>query len=128
MDQDRKALKWALVIVPLVAAALAIYPPERKLKAGIDLAGGTSLLFEIDTSGLRPAERLGLAERVMEVLKRRVDPQGQMNLVWRPIGNNRLEIQMPRPPKGAEARRKAYEHPGQARAGSTRFRSRAAVG
>ncbi len=109
METDRKALKWALVIVPLVAAALAIYPPERKLKAGIDLAGGTSLLFEIDTSGLDRQEQAGLAERVMEVLKRRVDPGGQMNLVWRPVGNNRLEIQMPRPPKGAEARRQKYE-------------------
>ena len=49
MNGENRLLKWAIVIVPVVAAALAIYPPDRKLKAGIDLAGGSSLLFEIDT-------------------------------------------------------------------------------
>ena len=31
----------------------------------------------------------------MTALKKRVDPEGVRNLVWRPQGNNRLEIQMP---------------------------------
>ncbi len=109
MGNERRLMKWLVVLVPIVGAGLAIYPPDRKLKAGIDLAGGSSLLFEIDTSGLEPMEKVGLAERVMEVLKRRVDPNGQMNLVWRPIGNNRLEIQMPRPPKAALQRRQVWE-------------------
>ncbi|MEE9294234.1 MAG: protein translocase subunit SecD, partial [Phycisphaerae bacterium] len=109
MNEDRKLFKWSLVIFPVVVAILAIYPPSQKLKAGIDLAGGSSLLFEIDTKGLSRSEQTGLADRVMRVLKRRVDPNGQLNLVWRPIGNNRLEIQMPRPPRLALERRKAYD-------------------
>ncbi len=109
MSEERSLFKWLLVILPVVAAILAIYPPEQKLKAGIDLAGGSSLLFEIDTAGLEDADKVGLSNRVMEVLKRRVDPGGQMNLIWRPIGNNRLEIQMPRPPQAALARRDAYD-------------------
>ena len=109
MSDERSWFKWLLVILPVVAALLAIYPPDQKLKAGIDLAGGSSLLFEIDTAGLEDAEKVGLSNRVMEVLKRRVDPGGQMNLIWRPIGNNRLEIQMPRPPKAALERRDAYD-------------------
>jgi SecD/SecF fusion protein len=109
MKDENRLLKWALVVVPVVAAGLALYPPSQKLKAGIDLAGGSSLLFEIDTSGLKKSEKVGLADRVMEVLKRRIDPNGQMNLIWRPIGNNRLEIQMPRPSARALERRKAYD-------------------
>jgi len=34
----------------------------------------------------------------MDALKRRVDPNGLRNLVWRPEGGTRLEIQMPLPP------------------------------
>ena len=37
-----------------------------------------------------------LAEEVAAALKKRVDPQGVLNLVWRPQGDNRLEIQIPR--------------------------------
>ena len=36
-----------------------------------------------------------LSEQVMESLKKRVDPNGVMNLIWRPQGPTRLEIQMP---------------------------------
>ena len=64
------------------------------LKPGIDMVGGTSLVYEI-----KPPEGSNsndnLAERVMESLKKRVDPDGVRNLVWRPQGNTRLEIQMP---------------------------------
>jgi len=44
----------------------------------------------------------------MRILKDRVDPRGQLNLEWRPVGNTRLEIRMPRPPKEALARRESY--------------------
>ena len=33
--------------------------------------------------------------QVMESLKRRVDPNGVRNLIWRPQPPNRIEIQMP---------------------------------
>ncbi len=108
MNEKNRLMKWALVIVPLVAAGFAIYPPEDQLKGGIDLVGGTSLLYEIDTTGLDREQTSGLAERVMNILKRRVDPNGQLNLVWRPIGATRLEIQMPRPPKEVLERREAF--------------------
>lgn len=80
---------------------------KDRLKQGIDLAGGTSLLFEIDDTGI---DRTKLAERVSTVLKKRVDPQGNRNLIWRPIGSNRLEIQMPLPPPGQKENREAFEN------------------
>ncbi|MGH7176602.1 MAG: SecDF P1 head subdomain-containing protein, partial [Tepidisphaeraceae bacterium] len=45
-----------------------------------------------------------LAEDVMESLKKRVDPDGVRNLIWRPQGNTRLEIQMPLSSVSAEAK------------------------
>jgi len=69
---------------------------EVNLKPGIDINGGTSLLYEVKPP---PAGYKGngtLAEDVAKILKTRVDPTGTRNLVWRPQGDTRLEIQIPR--------------------------------
>jgi preprotein translocase subunit SecD len=67
------------------------------LKPGIDMVGGVSLLYEI-----KPPEGGGVVttdekviNQVMDSLKKRVDPNGVMNLIWRPQGATRLEIRMP---------------------------------
>jgi len=109
MGSEIRLWKWLLVVGLVGLAILALYPPKDRLKPGIDLAGGSVLVYEIDTAGLEEWEKQGLADRVMEILKARVDPNSQFNLVWRPIGNNRLEIQLPRPPKEAKERRDRYE-------------------
>ncbi len=96
---NERDMWWKIVIVgTLVALAFAsVHPLDEKMKFGIDLAGGYSLLYEIDDTGLSAAAKADLNIRVMQVLKKRVDPKGVFNLVWRPVGRNRLEIQMPRP-------------------------------
>ncbi len=103
-----KNLFWKVLFIVLVIlwSVYQIYPPSKQLKGGIDLVGGYSLLYEIDTSGLK--NTAGLSTRVMERLKQRVDPDGVRNLVWRPVGDTRLEIQMPLPPKETIEMRKKF--------------------
>ena len=67
----------------------------KNLKGGIDLIGGTSLLYEIDTTGVEGT--YGAAEQMIPVLRKRVDPDNVRNLIWRAVGNNRIEIHMPQP-------------------------------
>jgi SecD/SecF fusion protein len=70
---------------------------KLNLKPGIDIAGGTSLLYEIkQPEGQQTTGTGSLAEQVATLLKKRVDPNGVRNLVWRPQGDTRLEIQLPR--------------------------------
>ncbi|HEV8292331.1 MAG TPA: protein translocase subunit SecD, partial [Tepidisphaeraceae bacterium] len=79
-------------------------PWNRKhdLKPGLDISGGISLLYEIKAPpGGADAT---LSEKVAEALKRRVDPDGVRNLVWRPQGATRLEIQMPLGQNAEEAK------------------------
>ena len=89
----------AIILIVLFGALFCIFPwgnfKHPNLKPGIDMAGGTSLLYEIKEppGGYRGSRTL--AEDVMEALKKRVDPHGTKNLIWRPQGGNRLEIQMP---------------------------------
>ena len=108
MNDPNRTTKWVVVIALVVLSLAVLYPPERKLKGGIDLVGGSSLLYEIDTTGLEQRDTANLSTRVMGILKDRVDPKGQLNLEWRPVGATRLEIRMPRPPKAALERRAKY--------------------
>ncbi len=107
MHQQNNTPRFLVIVAVLIAALYMIFPHPLKLfdpnlrfwektnlKPGIDMVGGTSLTYEI-----RPAEgsvaSADLAAKTMEALKKRVDPDGIRNLVWRPQGANRLEIQMP---------------------------------
>ncbi|MFC1766576.1 hypothetical protein ACFL6U_31425, partial [Planctomycetota bacterium] len=98
-----------IVILVLVAlAAFTLIPPSKTLKQGIDLAGGTSLTYEIDAQGLTSEEKRGLSGKMITVLRRRVDPANIQNLVWRPQGDTRFEIQMPLASQEAQDLRQAY--------------------
>src|SRR5213082_34634 len=109
-----------LILITLWAALSLIFPTvpgsgfwlfhpmqtvsfSPNLKPGIDMVGGTSLLYEIKQpeGGYHGQPGHTLAEDVMESLKKRVDPDGVRNLIWRPQGQNRLEIQMPASPNAA---------------------------
>jgi len=102
-------LKIVLIVVLVVFAVWTLYPPNKTLKPGIDLAGGTSLIYEIDTHGLQEAEKKDLAQRMITVLRRRIDPANIQNLVWRPQGSTRFEIQMPLASTEAREKRQNYE-------------------
>jgi SecD/SecF fusion protein len=106
-----KNLTWkiVLIIVLVVLAAWTLYPPSKTLKPGIDLAGGTSLIYEIDTHGLQETEKKDLAQRMITVLRRRIDPANIQNLIWRPQGSTRFEIQMPLASAEARVKRQNYE-------------------
>ncbi len=101
----------ALIAAIMLLALWAIFPKPQlllhsdvswgekmNLKPGIDMQGGTSLLYEIkppEDSGGKVVYTGGLANEVMKALKKRIDPDGVKNLVWRPHGETKLEIQMP---------------------------------
>jgi SecD/SecF fusion protein len=81
------------------------------LKPGIDIAGGTSLLYQIkQPDSYTPSDGHSLAEEVMAALKRRIDPDGLKNYIWRPQGADRLEIQIPASAKNADAARARDEY------------------
>lgn len=101
--------KFILVLVLVVAAGLTLFPPSKTLKPGIDLAGGTSLIYAIDTEGLGSEEEKDLAQKMITVLRRRIDPANIQNLVWRPQGNTRFEIQMPLASQETRQKREEYE-------------------
>ena len=84
--------KIIVIVVLVVFAGLTLYPPSKTLKPGPDLGGGTSLIYQIDTQGLEEHEKRDLSQRMIAVLRRRIDPANIQNLVWQPQGLSLIHI------------------------------------
>ncbi|MFC1738625.1 protein translocase subunit SecD [Planctomycetota bacterium] len=106
-----KNLLWKIILIFILVlvAVWTLFPPQKTLKPGIDLAGGTSLIYEINDEGLDEVKKQNLSQKMINVLRRRVDPANVQNLVWRPQGNTRFEIQMPLANQEAREKRLIYE-------------------
>ena len=108
MDKNLFA-KITLIILAVLAACLIVYPPSQKLRPGLDLGGGTSLIYDFNTHGMDKKDTKGLALRNIPVLRKRIDPQNVANLEIIPLGDTRIEIRMPAPSQDTTAKREAYE-------------------
>src|SRR5690606_26747459 len=96
-----------LLIVGVIAACLLLlWPPGQKLKPGLDLAGGTTLIYDVRVPDDADASRV--IDDLINVLRDRVDPTGTRNRVWRQVAGNRIEIQMALATTEAKDRRQAY--------------------
>jgi SecD/SecF fusion protein len=103
-----KTLPQRLILIGIVllVGIWLIIPPSEKLRGGLDIEGGVSMIFEIqeDEGESDPY----LAERMKRLLQRRVDPRGVYDLKWRTLGRNRLEVQMPLPPEDNKRLREEF--------------------
>jgi len=99
---------WLMTaVLVLVLCAWAIVPPEQKLRLGKDLAGGVSLVYSVQ---IEPGEDpQSVLRDTIEVLKRRVDPQGQFDILMVAQGRDRIEITMPLPSDRVRSLRAAFE-------------------
>jgi SecD/SecF fusion protein len=86
------ATKFGIIGACTFAGLMAMTPPREKLKLGIDLSGGTILVYEVVKENL-PANFS--MDELIAALKNRVDPQGVREIPIRKIGGNRLEIILP---------------------------------
>lgn len=98
--------KPAIILLVVIISALLVYPPRQKLKPGLDLAGGTVLLYQVDVP--EDSNDKEVVEQTIASLRKRVDPNGVRNLIWRPVAGNRIEIQMAMPTSDAKQLRKDY--------------------
>ena len=137
MNAKNLPLRFGIVALIVAMCLWSLYTKE--LRRGIDLKGGTAMIFEIKTNEAERARVTAdleakqaelatatddarkkalqdqveqdkanlsalakiegdpgdLTERIINVLKDRVDPQGLSSLEWRPLGRSRIEVRMP---------------------------------
>ncbi len=89
-----KQSPWKLILIigSVLVGLLAMIPPDKKLKLGIDLSGGTILVYEVAKENLGPNFNM---DELIAALKQRADPQGVKETPIRKIGSNRIEIILP---------------------------------
>ncbi|MGC8638309.1 MAG: protein translocase subunit SecD [Isosphaeraceae bacterium] len=89
-----KPARWKIILtIASVALGLfAMVPPDKKLKLGIELSGGTILVYEVAKENLGPNFNM---DELISALKQRADPQGVKETPIRKIGSNRIEIILP---------------------------------
>lgn len=97
----------AIQIAILAVVLYCIWPPEKQLKFGKDLAGGISLVYSLQLSDAD--DKSTVMAKVAEALKNRVDPNGVMEISIQPMGSDRLEISMPLPRQEVKDLRAAFE-------------------
>jgi preprotein translocase subunit SecD len=103
MRRKRSDLLLLLSVVGLFALALtAILPPESTrlgrtgFRLGLDLKGGTHLVYEADLTKRDPAQSEEDAmEGVLQKIRRRVDAYGVTEPIIQKQGKNRVLVQLP---------------------------------
>src|SRR6516225_5684171 len=93
--------KILICLIPVVLAGLIVARAfhrynqgEGGFKLGVDLAGGTDLIYEIDMDKFPDGKLPEKYEpaQLAASLKRRIDPADLYNVTIRPLSNTRVEI------------------------------------
>ncbi len=106
---QHKVPLWKVLLVfgSLAICAAMLYPLDRKIKPGLDLAGGTVLVYQVDVPpGRDPSTAI---DQTIATLRKRVDPLEQRGLLGRKLSGDRIEIQMPAPSPETARDRRAFQ-------------------
>ena len=91
--------RFGLVLLAIIASATVLFNKLPGL--GVDLRGGTILVYEIDQSkNIGENDQTGqrqkvISEDLIEPLSRRINPSGTQEIVIRPYGESQIEIIVP---------------------------------
>ncbi|OHB83651.1 MAG: protein-export membrane protein SecD, partial [Planctomycetes bacterium RIFCSPHIGHO2_02_FULL_38_41] len=69
------------------------YASKGKIKLGLDLKGGSELLYKVRVD--EREDHPGITKEIIEVLKKRIDPQGVIEYRIQEQGSHRILIQVP---------------------------------
>lgn len=89
--------KWKVLLI-VVICALSIwkaYPLDKKINLGLDLQGGMQLLLEVESDKLPAEAREDATERVVEIIRNRIDEFGVKEPVITKQGKNKVVVQLP---------------------------------
>ncbi len=90
--------KFGLILSAWLASTAVILLGEFKL--GVDLQGGAILVYEVDEKATAALDPEGRSDNwqmsgVIEIMKRRLNPDGLKELVIRPFGPKQIEVVVP---------------------------------
>ncbi|MSR28064.1 MAG: protein translocase subunit SecD [Phycisphaerales bacterium] len=84
-----------LAVVVIAVCVWQVFPLDQSIRLGKDLRGGVSMVYSVAMPPTGDSQRVLV--QVVESLKRRVNPQGVLDISLQPQGLDRIEVVMPLP-------------------------------
>ena len=93
---DKNAIwKWIILIGLTAWSIVTVIPFDKKIKLGIDLAGGSRFVLQLDASELPPDVARDAKERALEVIRNRVDQLGVAEAAIYTEAGDRIVVEAP---------------------------------
>ena len=90
----KRILGTILTVLLVAFCVTTLYPPDKTIRLGLDLQGGTSFLIRLSPEGERSISADTL-DQAVEVIRKRVDQFGVSEPVITPQGADRILVQIP---------------------------------
>jgi protein-export membrane protein SecD len=74
---------------------LARFLPGQQIRLGLDLKGGSYLVYEVDTSNLKPDEASDAVNRALEIIRNRIDAFGVSEPSIQKEGADKIVVKLP---------------------------------
>lgn len=97
----RNTLVFMSVLIVFVLAALVVFPVEegvlgkRGIRLGLDLQGGTRLVYKADLSSIEAGQEAEAIEGAISVLENRINPLGVSETSVRKMGTEEILVEVP---------------------------------
>jgi len=89
------ARRITIVLLSAAFALIPLFPLSNAMKLGIDLSGGTILVYQVE----HPTPPDFTMEKMVSALNRRINPAGLIDVTIRGVGSDRVEIILPKATK-----------------------------
>ncbi len=89
--------KWKvlLIIAIVVFSIWKVHPIDQKINLGLDLQGGMQLLLQVDLDKVPAEHRQDATDRVVEIIRNRIDEFGVREPVITKQGKEQVVVQLP---------------------------------
>lgn len=88
-------IKIGFIIAVIAYCVWQIYPPEKKIKRGLDLQGGVHIVLEVQQPPEGEKSMSDVTQRALEIIRNRVDGLGVSEPVIYKEGTNRIIVDLP---------------------------------
>lgn len=87
--------KHTFFVVLILAALSSIIIYQKPTRLGLDLAGGSHLVFQLEKTKDIKEINTRILQQVVEVIRKRIDLKGEFEAVVQPEGRNRVIVELP---------------------------------
>jgi len=87
--------RFLLILAVIAACIYTIYPPEKKIRRGLDLQGGVHVVLEVGEAAGEESSLSDLSDRVLEVIRNRIDALGVTEPIIQKQGMRRIIVDLP---------------------------------